>query len=516
MLNTLQKRNHDYLIFLVVLLLPMLPVSASAEEVATASVLSPYPRADIAVPVPRSLDLAEAFPLERQAVLPALGPDDTVRHTENPPVIGRVFPQQLATACDGVWTQLKDGGRLWTLELASPNAESLRVRFEPFRPPLGAELILYNADDAREAYGPFTAADAHAGFPFWAPTVFGRRVRVEYYLPSAVDPASPRAALTITGILQNFPMPRELLERSGCRLDASCYPGWETEMAAVAHIRFVEGGESYVCSGAMVTRTVADFDPLFLTAGHCVSSDEVAATVEVYWLFQSETCDGSVPPLGSVPRTNWSTHLTTDSDADCTLLGLNAAEIPGDIAWAGWSSGEAPNPSLASMIHHPLGMRKSYSWGTLLGIEDISQCFGTAYDTYDFELLDGGQDGGSSGAPVFTQSDHLIRAVATCSESDECIPDEDTGEGALCYAFDRLSEYLAARSVVYVWRNTPCDPADEDGSLTCPWNSLLEGYYGVLGGGTIVIFGGTYPPMTFDGVRGMTVQAHSGTVVIGE
>ena len=110
----------------------------------------------------------------------------------------------------------------------------------------------------------------------------------------------------------------------------------------------------------------------------------------------------------------------------------------------------------------------------------------------------------------------MIRAVASCSESDDCIPDEDTGEGSLHHAYDRLAEYLEGRSSVYVDRNTPCEPADENGTAGCPWNSILEGYYGVLGGGTIYIRGGTYSPITMDGSRAMTLQAYGGSVVIGQ
>lgn len=505
------------------LLLVLLPLFASpstwaSDAAETNSAVSPFSQTGVDVPVPRSLELAKAFPNSRRVWLKPLGPDDAVRYRESPPVIGRVYPLQCSSSRDGVWTSLKDGAMLWTLELTSPNAEALRVQFDPFHPPSGAELIVYNTDRVSEAYGPFTVADVREGFQFWAPTVFGPRVRVEYYLPPEVDPLSPGAPLSITGVAQSFPMPPELLEqaRLGCRLDATCYAGWEVEMQAVAHIRFVKGGETLICTGAMVNRLPsADFDPLFLTAAHCIDSDTVAATAEVFWFFQTSTCNGAPPDVWSLPRTEWATHLTSDADADCSLLGLAPNEIPGGVTWAGWSSGEAPDPTGASLIHHPLGMRKSYSWGLLLGIEDISQCETASY-TYDFELVDGGQDGGSSGAPVFDNSHHRIRAVATCSESDDCIPDEDTGEGSLHHAYDRLVEYLHGRTAVYVDRNTPCEPTDENGSAACPWNNILEGYYGVLGGGTIYIRGGVYPPITLHGSRAMTLQAYGGTVVIGQ
>ena len=294
-----------------------------------------------------------------------------------------------------------------------------------------------------------------------------------------------------------------------------CFPGWATEMQAVAHMRFIEGSDTYICTGTMINRLPgADFDPLFLTARHCIHTDEVAATLDAFWFFQTSTCNGTPPDMWTLPRTQWSTHLTSDSSADCSLLGLQANAIPDGVAWAGWNSYEAPNPTAAGMIHHPLGLRKSYSYGDMLGIELISQCSGTASETYDFELTDGGQDGGSSGAPVFDIANHAIRAVATCSESDDCIPDEDTGEGSLHHAYARLVEYLSGRAVVYVDWNTPCD--EEDGSYTCPWNSILEGYYGVFGGGTIYIKTGYYGPITLDGTRAMTLRGYGGVVVIGE
>jgi hypothetical protein len=192
--------------------------------------------------------------------------------------------------------------------------------------------------------------------------------------------------------------------------------------------------------------------------------------------------------------------------------GLQADAIPGGISWAGWTTAEASDPTAAVLIHHPLGMRKSYSWGDLLGIELISQCLGTASDTYDFELIDGGQDGGSSGAPVFDVANRHIRAVATCSESDDCIPDEDTGEGSFAHAYDALAVYLNAPSDVWV---APVTPPCQDGTQACPWDSLLEGYYGVQGGGTVHVLTGSYPATNFNGTRALTLVAEGGLVTIG-
>ena len=167
--------NSPVFVVGVLLLSLMLPVGPAegqmpdGDEVGAA--VSPFPQAGVVMPVPRSLELADAFPEELAVWLEPLAPNDVVRYWENPPVDGRVYPLALSSGTDGLWTELEKGGWLWTVELCSENAEALRVRFDPFWPPLGAELILYNADRVVEAYGPYTAADAHDEFPFWSPTV---------------------------------------------------------------------------------------------------------------------------------------------------------------------------------------------------------------------------------------------------------------------------------------------------------------------------------------------------------
>jgi hypothetical protein len=481
------------------------PDAAFVNEIA-----SPLPVREVVRPRPRSLDLPDAFPARSIHTLNPIPDDAVVDYHGNPPKNGQVDDWPARSDVDGQWSDLPEGGRLWTLELESPNAAGLRVRFEQLALPEGAELILYNADRPEESYGPYGRREAVRGEVFWSPTVFGRRVHVELYLPATADPAIAKA-VRITGVAQIYPDPPG--ERTGCQLDVTCFPDWQTTAQSVAHIAFISGGESFICSGAMINRLPsADFCPLFLTAAHCIDTDAEAASIDVFWFFQTATCNGPPPDKYTLPRTQWATCLTVDSDADNSLLGLQANAIPGGVVWAGWSSGVAPDPTPAALIHHPLGMRKSFSWGDLLGIEDISQCFGTAYDTYDFELVDGGQDGGSSGAPVFDVSNHRIRAVATCSESDECIPDEDTGEGSLAHAYDTLAEYLNASSNVWV---VPYTPPCQDGSQGCPWDTLLEGYYGVFGGGTIHIVAGSYPAINFDGTRAMTLVAEGGTVTIG-
>ncbi|MBL8878659.1 MAG: hypothetical protein JNG88_06015 [Phycisphaerales bacterium] len=442
--------------------------------------------------------------------LAALAPSDIVEDAGNPIQNGRVYPIDRRSDLDGAWHDLPGGARLWSFTIGSPNAAGLRVRLSDFRPARGARLFMCNADSPAESVEIVVPPDGPAAEQ-WSPVIFGRRARLEYLIPANVEPVSREPSpIHVTGVVQIFPYPEGESAGGGCRLDWRCYPAWADDGQGVAHIQFVSGGGNFICSGALVNR-LPSFDgcPLFLTANHCIGTESEANSVVAFWFFQSASCNGSVPPLNSVPQTVWSTLLTRDISADNSLLGLTPNQIPGGVFWLGWITGEVPDGAFGAIVHHPLGMRKSYSWGNVFGIETISQCSSPISDTYDFELDNGGQDGGSSGAPMF-DSNHRIRAVVTCSESDNCIPAEDCGEGSFHHSYAALDEYLDAASVVYVNIGAA---GVEDGSATFPWNTIREGFYGVHGGGTIMIAPGNYPLYNIRGPRGMRLQSWGGGAV---
>lgn len=455
-------------------------------------------------PQPRSLTIPDALraaPLQLQA----LGADERPDPASRPMKISRLQPIFISSQTAGAWTNLPNGGRLWTFEAQSPNARTLRLCIDPFFPPRGAELVVWNANDPTESYGPITRARARDNLPYWTPTVFGNRVRLEYYLPPEVE-----GDLTITGALLGFPDDDGgIAGWNTCQVDVTCEPAWATDALAVAHIEFVSGGSGFICSGAMVNRLPAfDATPYFWTASHCINTEAEANSIEVYWLFQSSVCNGAWPALGTVPRTDGSTVLANASDPDYTLLGLTPDQIPGGIVWAGWNTGNPANPQAATEIHHPLGAPKSISHGNFEGPDN--GCGSPINVTIRFDLANGGQAGGSSGAPVFTDADHQIRATVSCSATDLCSPGEDAWEGRLNQAYSTLSPFMDAASTVYVnigWAGL------ELGTAAFPWDEVVEGYFGVPGGGTIIFTAGTYPQYSFTGTKACLIRGTGGTVV---
>ena len=69
-----------------------------------------------------------------------------------------------------------------------------------------------------------------------------------------------------------------------------------------------------------------DLTPYFLTAAHCVDTEEEARSVTAFWLYQTQTCNGELPDFQSVPHTEGASLLSTlggggrNPDGDMTLL----------------------------------------------------------------------------------------------------------------------------------------------------------------------------------------------------
>jgi hypothetical protein len=180
------------------------------------------------------------------------------------------------------------------------------------------------------------------------------------------------------------------------------------------------------------------------------------------------------------------------------------------LYWNGWDSGSIPNPTDGVLIHHPSSDRKSISYGVYEGRDD-GHCAAPIDINYRLDLSDGGQEHGSSGGPGFDPA-HRIRTVASCSDDPGCDPGENTWEGSFPNAYSTLSPFLDPQLNVWVDGGYS---GTERGTQTQPWDTIIEGYFGVRNAGTIHIQAGNYPALTLRGTRSMTLTAEDGTVIIG-
>ena len=234
-----------------------------------------------------------------------------------------------------------------------------------------------------------------------------------YFVSIAVRSTGVVAEGTLTATVET--------DAADCHLDATCYPEWSSSATGVARILFEtsEGG-SGACSGTLLNNRRQDLTPYFLTAAHCVQTEEEARSVTAFWLYQTQTCNGELPDFQSVPRTEGASLLSTlgggerNPDGDMTLLQLEG-DLPDDVWFQGWDANPQPVGTPFTTIHHPAnddwGFFKRISFGQIIS----GPSFRTSDGVYAFVSFAPGQgyaEPGSSGAAILSSSGTVVGALS--------------------------------------------------------------------------------------------------------
>jgi lysyl endopeptidase len=315
---------------------------------------------------------------------------------------------------DGVWESMPDGSRLWRVRVRVAGATDLRLRFTRFSLPDGATLHIIGADHYYQ--GPYSVADA-TDSRFNSPVVPGDEATVELHVPAGVPIAADGLELTRVGA--GF---RDLFQRGkldpgpgasgACNVNVACPLGqaYPDEVAAAAYYEFDDDDDrnSYLCSGTLLADVPRDHRNYFLSAAHCVDSDTEAASMVIYWNYQSTQCNALVAPAGGFLNDDLhgASLRATRADVDFSLVELNQ---PPDPSWnayyAGWdASGIAPAGTVG--IHHPNGDVKKITAGpspsTTYSCISASGSATTHWQTGPY--TQGTTEGGSSGSGLFASA----------------------------------------------------------------------------------------------------------------
>ena len=106
---------------------------------------------------------------------------------------GAGVPMRFAYAFDvnlginnaGTWEEMDDGTRIWRLGLHSSGAYGMKVLFDAYFLPEGAELYVFSQDEDM-SIGPYTHEQNHADGTFGIPLVKSDHIVIEYYQPANV------------------------------------------------------------------------------------------------------------------------------------------------------------------------------------------------------------------------------------------------------------------------------------------------------------------------------------------
>jgi hypothetical protein len=312
----------------------------------------------------------------------------------------------------GIWEEAGAGRVIWRLFVSAPGATDLNLGITNLFIPQGCTVRLVSADGSYTA-GSYTFKDNTAFRQLWTPVVPGDWVCLEAEMP---EEAVSSFALVIGRVnrgyadvfRKGFPTVEKGLQ-AFCNNDVNCPvgDGWRNEIRSVG-LYTIDG--TYLCSGTMVMNVRGDFKPYFLTAAHCLSSSYEAATVVVYWNYQSPIC-GALSGGALNQNQSGSALRATYSPSDFTLLELNQMPSPAfQVYYAGWD-GTGNGASAAVCIHHPMGGEKAISFeNQAVQSTENGSTIRNAGASY-WRVIDwdsGATEPGSSGSGLWNASSHRL------------------------------------------------------------------------------------------------------------
>lgn len=329
--------------------------------------------------------------------------------------VAAVCALDLATLPPSLWQPLADGGSALAVVIEAPGAFGQRVHLQDLALPEGASVLARNAENPAECPEVLTSEALGVATDYWLGTVFSSRVQVEFRLPEGADPAALSCRIAEVNYVYRDPVAQMLemdaAEKVGyCHKDVTCYSDWSSTNRAVARISFKSGTASYLCTGTLLNdKDTATVIPYFLTAHHCLSTQTEAGTIEFYWLYQTSSCNGSVPSLTSVPRTTGgATLLATQSSNDFSFLRIKN-NPPSGLTYAGWTTTSPTSSETITGIHHPGGSYKRISFGKVVS---------STSSVWTVRWSSGTTEQGSSGSGLFNSSRLLVgqlwRGSASC------------------------------------------------------------------------------------------------------
>ena len=374
----------------------------------------------------------------------------------------------------GTWTDLANGDRIWRILFSSKDAVHLSVVFDKFFLPRGGKIYLYN-DNRTDLLGAYTETQNNEKQVLGTWFVNGDKLWIEYYEPKKVKGLG---ILNLSSVIHGYRMghsyqkgylsdfEKSLNDSGDCNHDVDCPIGADFEAQKdllKKSVAFLNMGDGFICSGALVNNTAEDKTPYFLSANHCYertvgTADASLFSMRFNWISPNPVCAATTASTDAIDNftISGSTFRARNADSDVLLVEINNP-IPGswDVTYAGWDKTDT-NPSFEVGIHHPSGdimkvsrdddgATKTTSDGT-----DVWLIGGTSAGSGDgWEI--GVTEGGSSGSPLFDQNGKIIGQLfggqATCDGTNDNDDFDVYGRFATSWdsgttAATRLSDWL--------------------------------------------------------------------------
>lgn len=287
------------------------------------------------------------------------------------------------------WQPLPGGGQAAALRFASTGAAGVRLAVDVQSLPEGAVLRFYGdegevqevpaAEAARlRAINEEAGLEGEAARTVWSLPFDGERATLEVELPAGAAPDA--VALAVPQLSHLMLTVQQALEKDAsdigysesCNLNLTCdIDKLNAESSAVAKMIFSAGGGNYLCTGTLLNGASGNGTPYFITANHCISTQEEANSLTTYWFFRAASCSSNSANGGMKTLGGGAKLLKSDATYDTTLLQLNE-QPPAGAVYAGSYWGPLGTGDGTLGVHHPSGDLQKYSVGSITGYADCS------------------------------------------------------------------------------------------------------------------------------------------------
>lgn len=401
---------------------------------------------------------------------------DQAPRTQSPLRVGLVKAMLPAIALNGAdfdqpLRRTADGGIAWAAVVRSDDAGAIRLHVQDLSLPRGAELHVYSRDG--QAYGPYFGTGPNFNGDFWTSAIFGNEAIVQVKVAREADLAGASLRITEAGLITKrfvgsltdpiLPTTDGGMKRAAaaanwpcgninCLVDATCSNVAIANPAklAVAKMEWVQGAFIYTCTGGLLSDNNPAQDNFFLTANHCLSKNNTAANLSLYWRYATVSCNGVCPANNGWPFvTTGATVSATNRKGDFTLLRLSSAPPAGSVQ-LGWTSAPVANTNNAQLyrISNPNFGPQVYSQHNVSTSAGTCSGWPRGERIYSHDIT-GAIDGGSSGSPVLNASSQVVGQLSgTCgtNPNDACAsgPGEDnaTVDGAFAFFYNTVKPFL--------------------------------------------------------------------------
>ncbi len=348
-------------------------------------------------------------------------------------------------------TTSSSGTTLWSGSVRVDRAYRFRLHLRDVTVPAGTTFWVYGADGVATAFGTELIDESRN---LYVPSIGGEVAYLEVEVP-----AGQQASFELADVVELFSGRSgfQALDTPSCLVDMKCV-GSETfdviEQAgrAVAHLQYVKGSDSFVCSGGLINDTdTSAAIPYFLTANHCFSTQASATSLELFWDYRTTTCGGAFPNLNSVTRTVGSTLLATSANSDFTFLRLGS--IPANRILLGWDSRTSVVPAGTRLhrISHPFPDDYSVPAPQFYSSTNVntssSACSQRPRPSYLYSNpVQGGTYPGSSGSPVILAGGYIVGqlfGVCGLNNGAGCDGANSNVDGAFSATYASIASFLS-------------------------------------------------------------------------